>query len=331
MAVKPPGRRKTATEYSGGGDAVRSLELLWGVRKRPSRGPKPGLSLDQIVRAAIDLADGEGLSALSMQRVAGKLGFTTMSLYRYVPSKAELLDLMLDTVAGELPLVDGVPGGWRAKLEAAALADWALYHRHPWFLHVTPVRPVMGPNGMAAYDAELRAVCGIGLTDREVIAAVHLVDGYVRGAARLSVDAAEAERETGVTDAQWWSERAYFWDKLFDPGRLPTMAKLMCSGAFGEHPFTEEVFLFGLQRVLEGIEALVRSRSGHRDETRDETGALARGCDETSGDAPRREDRPTCAQCGGEIAQPATGRPRAYCSRACQQRAYRARSAADGR
>ena len=143
MAVKPTRRRKTATEYSGGGDAVRSLELLWGARKRPSRGPKPGLSLDQIVRAAIELADGEGLSALSMQRVAGKLGFTTMSLYRYVPSKAELLDLMLDTVAGELPLVDDVPGGWRAKLEAAALADWALYHRHPWFLHVTPVRPVM--------------------------------------------------------------------------------------------------------------------------------------------------------------------------------------------
>lgn len=310
---------------------MRSLELLWGVRKRPSRGPKPGLSLDQIVRAAIELADGEGLSALSMHRVAGQLGFTTMSLYRYVPSKAELLDLMLDTVAGELPLVDGVPGGWRAKLEAAALADWALYHRHPWFLHVTPVRPVMGPNGMAAYDAELRAVCGIGLTDREVIAAVHVVDGYVRGAARLSVDAVEAEQETGVTDEQWWSERAYFWDKLFDPGRLPTMARLMRSGAFGAHPFTEEGFLFGLQRVLDGIEALVRSRAGHRDETRDVTGAPARECDGTSGDPPRRGEQPTCAQCGGEIAQPATGRPRAYCSRACQQRAYRARNAADGR
>ncbi|WP_437549295.1 TetR/AcrR family transcriptional regulator [Sorangium sp. So ce367] len=326
MAVKPTRRRKTATEYSGGGDAVRSLELLWGARKRPSRGPKPGLSLDQIVRAAIELADGEGLSALSMQRVAGKLGFTTMSLYRYVPSKAELLDLMLDTVAGELPLVDDVPGGWRAKLEAAALADWALYHRHPWFLHVTPVRPVMGPNGMAAYDAELRAACGIGLTDREVIAVVHLVDGYVRGAARLSVDVAEAERETGVTDAQWWSERAYFWDKLFDPGRLPTMAKLMRSGAFGEHPFTEEVFLFGLQRVLEGIEALVRSRSRQCDESPETSRSPARGCDESLPDAPRHDEKSRCAQCGGEIAQSSTGRPRAYCSRACQQRAYRARN-----
>ncbi|WP_437759786.1 TetR/AcrR family transcriptional regulator [Sorangium sp. So ce1389] len=331
MAVKQKGRRKTATEYSGGGDAVRSLELLWGARRRPNRGPRPGLSLDQIVRAAIELADGEGLSALSMQRVAGKLGFTTMSLYRYVPSKAELLDLMLDAAAGELPLVDSVPGGWRAKLEAAALADWALYHRHPWFLLVTPVRPVMGPNGMAAYDAELRAACGIGLTDREVIAVVHLVDGYVRGAARLSVDAAEAEQETGVTDEQWWSERAYFWDKLFDPARLPTMAKLMRSGAFDAHPFTEEGFLFGLQRVLDGIEALVLSRSRLRDESPESSRPPARVRDETPGDAPRRDEGPTCAQCGGEIAQPATGRPRAYCSRACQQRAYRARNAPDGR
>ncbi|WP_437730478.1 TetR/AcrR family transcriptional regulator [Sorangium sp. So ce1335] len=327
MAVKPKRRRKSATEYSGGGDAVRSLDLLWGVKKRSSRGPRPGLSLDQIVRAAIELADGEGLSALSMQRVAAKLGFTPMSLYRYVPSKAELLDLMLDAAAGEMPLVDGVPGGWRAKLEASALADWALYHRHPWFLHVTPVRPVMGPKGMATYEAALRAVAGIGLTDREMLAAVHLVDSYVRGAGRLSVDRAEAEQETGVSDEQWWSERAYFWDKLFDPARYPTMAQMMSSGAFDEDPFTKDVFLFGLQRVLDGIEALVRSRSGPCDESRETSRLSGPDCDETPDEPPRRDEGSTCAQCGGEIAQPATGRPRAYCSRACQQRAYRARNA----
>ncbi|WP_437774831.1 TetR/AcrR family transcriptional regulator [Sorangium sp. So ce1097] len=306
---------------------MRSLELLWGIRKRPSRGPRPGLSLDQIVRAAIELADGEGLSALSMQRVAAKLGFTPMSLYRYVPSKAELLDLMLDTAAGEMPLVDGVPGGWRAKLEASALADWALYHRHPWFLHVTPVRPVMGPKGMATYESALRAVSGIGLTDREMLAAVHLVDSYVRGAGRLAVDRAQAEQETGVTDEQWWTERAYFFEKLFDPARYPTMARMMISGAFDEDPFTEEVFLFGLQRVLDGIEAIVRSRSGQCDESGETSRLPVPDRDETAGEPPPRDEGSTCAQCGGEIAQPATGRPRAYCSRACQQRAYRARNA----
>jgi AcrR family transcriptional regulator len=329
MAVKPTIRRKTTTEYSGGGDAVRSLELLWGVRERPNRGPKPGLRLERIVQAAIELADSEGLSALSMQRVAEKLGFTTMSLYRYVPSKAELLDLMLDTVTGELPLLDSVPGGWRVKLEASALADWALYHRHLWFLQVTPVRPVMGPNGMASYDASIRAVSGIGLTDREMLAVVHLVDGYVRGAGRLSVDAIVAEHETGVTDEQWWSERAYFWEKLFEPSRHPTLAKVLASGALDAHPFTEEGFVFGLQRVLDGIEALVRSRSGVRDENHAAPGSPAPTRDETPRDTAVGENEPACVQCGGVIAQAATGRPRAYCSRACQQRAYRARNASD--
>src|SRR5712691_3973914 len=114
------------TEYSGRGDPVRSLELLWGTRERPSRGPKPGLTLEKIVRAAIEVADAEGLAALSMRRVADQLGFTTMALYRHVPGKADLLDVMLDTVAGERTPLDDVAGGWRAKLESAARQDWAL-------------------------------------------------------------------------------------------------------------------------------------------------------------------------------------------------------------
>jgi AcrR family transcriptional regulator len=328
MAVKPKSPRKTTTQYSGAGDAVRSFELLWRTKERPNRGPKPGLSLDQIVQAAIEVADSEGLSALSMQRVAEALGFTTMSLYRYVPSKAELLDLMVDAVTGELPLVDSVAGGWREKLEASARADWALYHRHPWVLHITPVRPVLGPNGLATYDAVMRAISGIGLTHREMVAVVHLVDGYVRGAGRLAVDAMEAERETGVTDEQWWSERAYFWGTLFNPSRHPTLAEILASGAFDAHPFTEEGFVFGLQRVLDGIEVLVRSRSGQRDESRPEPRLPPLARDETARDTKKEEER-TCPQCGGVIAQAFTGRPRAYCSRACQQRAYRARRSSD--
>ena len=89
----------TTTEHSGSGDVSRSLELLWGLGERPSRGPKPGLTLDRIVTAAVAVADAEGLGALSMRRVATDLGVGTMSLYRYVPGKAELLDLMLDKVA----------------------------------------------------------------------------------------------------------------------------------------------------------------------------------------------------------------------------------------
>src|SRR5882757_5683358 len=101
-----------ATEYTGAGDVTRSMELLWGTQERPSRGPKPSLTLDRIVEAAIELADAEGVTALSMRHVATKLKVGTMSLYRYVPSKAELLDVMVERVVGE-DLDQPVPAdGW---------------------------------------------------------------------------------------------------------------------------------------------------------------------------------------------------------------------------
>src|SRR6266496_4469960 len=104
---------------------VSSAELLWGQRERPSRGPKPGLSLDGIVRAAIKIADAEGLDAVSMQRVAAEFGFATMSLYRYVPGKSELIDLMIDTAIGPPPDLSVIPGGWRPKLTVWARHTWA--------------------------------------------------------------------------------------------------------------------------------------------------------------------------------------------------------------
>src|ERR671915_993295 len=108
------------TEYTGRGDPARSMALLWGIQKPPTRGPKPGLQVERIVEAAIRVADAEGLAALSMRRVAGELGVGTMSLYTYVPGKAELLDVMLDTVLAEQARPDEAAGGWRAGLERRA-------------------------------------------------------------------------------------------------------------------------------------------------------------------------------------------------------------------
>src|SRR4051794_26350466 len=119
------------TESSGSGDITRTLDLLWNTGRRPSRGPKPGLTLDRVVEAAVEVADRDGLGALSMRRIAAELGTGTMSLYRYVPGKAELLDLMLDRVQrpSEDP-ADFGDGGWRPALEALAHATLALYRRH---------------------------------------------------------------------------------------------------------------------------------------------------------------------------------------------------------
>lgn len=256
------------TEYSGKGDPARSLALLWRTSERASRKGKPDLSVDRIVRAAIEVADAEGLAALSMRRVAERLGVGTMSLYTYVPGKPELLDVMLDTVYGETARPEEVPGGWRARLELIARENWALYLRHPWLLQVATSRPVLGPNATAKYDYELRAIDGIGLTDLEMDSVITLVSGFVHGTARGAVEAAQAESRTGVSDEQWWAAHAPFLNRIADPARFPTAARV--GQAAGEHLgaaySAEHAFEFGLQRVLDGIQALVDKRPASPDE-----------------------------------------------------------------
>jgi AcrR family transcriptional regulator len=261
------------TEYSGRGDPARSLALLWGTQKHPTRGPKPGLSVQRIVQAAIQVADAEGLQALSMRRVATELGVGTMSLYTYVPGKAELLDVMLDTVLAEVARPDGMAGGWRARLEAYAREQWAHYHRHPWVLQVSGARALLGPNETAVFESALHAVSGIGLDGREMIHVVALVGEYVRGAAQRAVEAAQAAQRTGVTDEQWWKDREPILDRYFDAGRYPTLVGLDQEGAFDQPEGgldynvqnAVDSFEFGLPRVLDGVEVFVQRRSGPPD------------------------------------------------------------------
>ncbi|MCG5214749.1 TetR/AcrR family transcriptional regulator [Streptosporangium sp. KLBMP 9127] len=250
------------TEYSGSGDPARSIELLWGLQERPKRGPKPRLTVERIARAAIDLADAEGLTALSMRRVAEVLGVTAMSLYTYVPSKAELIDVMLDTVYGEPAMPGDVPGGWRGRLEVVARENWAMYLRHPWLLQVATTRPVLGPNLVAKYDYELRAVAGIGVTDVEMDLLISLVLDYVHGAVRGAVAAAQAEQRTGVSDEQWWSAYAPLLEKVFDTDRHPLAARVgsAAGSEFGAASDPARSFEFGLQRVLDGVAAFVDGR-----------------------------------------------------------------------
>jgi AcrR family transcriptional regulator len=253
-----------ATEYSGRGDPARTMALLWGTQKRPSRGPKPGLSVERVVQTAIEISDAEGLGALSMRRVADRLGVSTMSLYTYVPGKAELIDVMLDAVLGEAVGPHDVAGGWRERLEIVARENWALFHRHPWILQVAAMsRPPLGPNVIAKYDHELRAVEGIGLTDVEMDSVLTLVLEYVQGTARNAVEASQAERRTGMTDEGWWSANAPLLGMVFDAERYPTAARVgtAAGAAHGAAYDPDQAFEFGLQRVLDGVEAFVRSRS----------------------------------------------------------------------
>jgi AcrR family transcriptional regulator len=249
-------------EFTGGGDPARSIALLWRRDERSTRGRKPTLSVDAIVAAAIELADEGGLGALSMRALAERLGVGTMSLYTHVPGKAELIDLMLDTVLGEAARPDELPEGWRARLEIVARANAALFHRHPWMLEVVAFRPPMGPGVIAKYDHELRALEGIGLSDVEMDSVLALVIGYVQSAARAALEATLVEQRTGLTDEEWWAAQAPLLEEVIEPGRYPVADRVGTAAAQAYEGLwdPDHAFEFGLERVLDGIEALVEAR-----------------------------------------------------------------------
>ncbi len=251
------------SEYSGSGDPRRTIELLWGVQRR-RRGPRPSRSGQEIVARAIELADRDGLARLSMRRLADELGITAMSLYGYVPSKAELLDVMADRAYGEIVISDDHGTFWRARLAALAQQHWTLLLAHPWLLHISASRPLLGPNITALYDAELAAVDGLGLTDVTMDLVVSLLDDYVRGAAREAVEAAEAQARTGLSDQQWWETYGPLLAEVLDPSRYPTAVRVGAAAGqeYGAAHDPARSFRFGLERIIDGIEAFIGHASG---------------------------------------------------------------------
>lgn len=253
----------TTTESSGSGDVSRSMELLWGTGERATRGPKPGLTLDRIVTAAIELADAEGLAAVSMRRLSTELGAGTMSLYRHVPGRAELVDLMLDRVQGEgarAPEPDAgstTAPGWRKTVETAARDELALYRAHPWLLSVNQTRPVLGPGAVGGMESMLAGIKDTGLTDPELVSVIIMVSGYVSGVARTQVHAVEVQQVTGVSDDEFWRAQEPMLSTVMTSGRYPLMAALSPE-AFGPD---FDHFEFGLQRLLDGLEVLVDQRT----------------------------------------------------------------------
>ncbi|AYY13283.1 TetR/AcrR family transcriptional regulator [Actinobacteria bacterium YIM 96077] len=217
----------------------------------------------KIVQTAVEIADAEGLTAVSMRRVADELGFTPMSLYRYVPSKDDLLELMQDAAAALPPGVTlaDMPGGWREGTRWWARQTLAMFRHHPWFLDIPLSRPPMGPNHVRWMESFLGAYADTGLSHGEMMGVLQLVSTYTLSAGRIELNLTQASSQTGVAPDEWDPIYGQLLAKVIDPAELPMLARTLRSGVFdteGTDPADDVEF--GLEIILDGVEALIRRR-----------------------------------------------------------------------
>jgi DNA-binding transcriptional regulator YhcF (GntR family) len=238
----------------GAGSVVRSPVATRPAGSRRGAPREQELSRDSVIRAAIAVADAEGLGTLSMRRVATDLGVATMSLYRHVASKDELMLLMADAVAAEERFPAPPPPGWRDRLEAVARMMWRVFRRHPWAAEVLSLtRPQATPNVIPLAEWSLRTLNELGLGAEETMYTHLSLFGHVRGMALSLQSEAQAEQETGMTNVEWLESTGENAAALIiDTGRYPALAEAI------ERPFEyhlDAVFEYGLQRLLDGVEA----------------------------------------------------------------------------
>jgi DNA-binding transcriptional regulator YhcF (GntR family) len=222
---------------------------------RRARTGESAVTLDGIVQAAIRVADAEGIDALSMRRVAADIGIPTMSLYRYVPSKEDLLLRMVDSVFSEDPLPEPA-AHWRTRLEDLAHLQWAICHRHPWVArHVSITRPMAVPNGMAHTEAALRALEGTGLDKTTMVHAAVTIAGHVVGTALHLEQEVEAEQDSGLNNEEWYEAQDLTLGRLLASGRFPMLASLDDIPNFDLN--LDIIFELGLRLLLDGLTAMI--------------------------------------------------------------------------
>lgn len=236
-----------------------SLETAWGLGRGHRRGPRPALTLERIVAAAVGLADADGLGSVSMSRVAQELGVSTMALYRHLAAKDELVELMVDAALGEP--AESQTADWRS-----GLARWALVLRdrlreHPWALQVPLSGPPRTPNQLAFLEQGLRALGTTGLAEHEKASIVLLVSGYARAAAATTIDIEARFLAAAATPDEAMFGYAQLLRRVIDPERFPALTALLAAGVFDVADDPGDEFAFGLERVLDGVAVLIEARS----------------------------------------------------------------------
>ena len=245
------------------------VALLWGRRPSGRRGRRPTLTVEDITGAAVRIADAEGLAGLSMARVAGELGNSTMALYRHVRSKDELLLLMSDAALEEPP-AEPATGDWRDQLTRWAHDVLTMIRRHPWYRDIPISGPPMGPRNLLWFDRALGALADTGLAEGDKVITVTGLLPLVHGQARLSLDLA-----AGYADdpEAFGSRYATNLAALVDDRRFPALSKVIAAGVFdpggegadagpdGYDDFGAE-FAFALDCYFDGVAAFIARRTG---------------------------------------------------------------------
>lgn len=237
------------------------LKSLWGDVGDASRKRRAGLTREDIVTIAIELADRSGLAAVSMASIAKELGFSTMAIYRHIPSKAELLLLMEDAGIGAPPEAVFEPTGWRARLERMAQEIAAVYRRRSWLLAIPITGPPATPNNIRWLEAGLAALKETSLEAEDRFAVYFLIVSFIQGNLRFFAEIERANQE-GVAEGDNGEEPyGILLTRLMPPGMFPEVEEMIAVGILDQDDSAEEEFDFALQRVLDGIEVFVDAKS----------------------------------------------------------------------
>jgi AcrR family transcriptional regulator len=239
-------------------DLRRRSELLWDDRSRGTRGPKPGLTPDDVVQAAMEIADEEGIAAVTMNAVATRLGFTTMAIYRYFPSKEALLDAIVDAGLGAPPRSANPADDWRSRVAQWMRAKRAMLCARPWLAELPFVAAPHGPNWLSWLEAVTEPLATTGLSAPDIGEMISIVDGYTRGASDTAISLARA-RARGTSEQEWAAAVGADLGRAIGDARYPNFAAILTAPSEGNPRTMDESFDFGVQRVLDGIELYINS------------------------------------------------------------------------
>ncbi|MGA3220001.1 MAG: TetR/AcrR family transcriptional regulator [Acidimicrobiales bacterium] len=216
------------------------------------------LSRDEIVQAAVALADAEGPGAVNMRRIAKELDVGAMSLYWHVTDKDQLLDLMLDAVEGE-DVPAGQSGDWRVDLVHIARQKRRLLLRHPWVVDFISERTPLGPNALLQIERSLSVLDGSGLGTRTKLQILTAIDTYVTGSVLnelREVRVEQARERAGLTDVEIAAGMQAWWDRLDQSGMFVRFLRIFDEGIDPDAAETrDDRFEFGLDCLLDGIAA----------------------------------------------------------------------------